>query len=49
MTKALSDAFADTVAEMETKNLGETSTDVKAEELLYALADTVAEVQAQAI
>ena len=44
MTKALIDACGETLAEVETETLGDTSTDVKADGLLHALADTVAEV-----
>ena len=44
MTKALIDASADTLSEVENKALGDTSTNVKAEGLLHTLAATVTEV-----
>ena len=49
MTKALINAFADTLAEVENETLGDTSTNVKAEGLLHTLADTVIEVQAKTL
>ena len=45
MTKALIDSSADTLAEVKTETVGNTSTNVKAEELLHTLADTVTEVK----
>ena len=49
MTKALIDASADTLTEVQTETLGDTSTYVKAEGLLHTLADTVIEVQAKTL
>ena len=46
MTKPLIDASGDTLAEVQTETLGDTSTNMKAEGLLHTLADTVTEVQA---
>ena len=46
MTEVLVDAVADMLAEWEANEQGETLADLKAEALLYALRDTVAEVQA---
>ena len=45
MTKALINAYADTLAEAKTETQGDTSTNVKAEGLLHTLADRVREVQ----
>ena len=45
MTEELVDAVAHKLAEWEVEDLGETLADLKAEALLYALSDTVAEVE----
>ena len=49
MTKALIDASADTLAEVQTETPGDTSTNVKPERLLHTLTDTVTEVQAETL
>ena len=41
--------MSDTLAEVDTETLGDTSTNVKAEELLHTLADTITEVQAETL
>ena len=46
MTEVLVDAVADMLAEWEANQQGDTLAELKAEALLYALGDTVAEVQA---
>ena len=46
MTEVLVDAVAQKLAEWEVEVLGETLAYLKAEALLYALSDTVAEVEA---
>ena len=46
MTEVLVDAVADMLAEWDAHEQGDTLADLKAEALLYALNDTVAEVQA---
>ena len=46
MTKVLVDAVPHKLAESEVEELRETLADLKAEALLYALSDTVAEVEA---
>ena len=38
--------MGDTLEEVETETLGDTSTNVKAEELLHTLADKITEIQA---
>ena len=48
-TKALFDIGANTLAEVEAETLGNTLADVKVEAPLYALADTVAEVEAHTL
>ena len=49
MTKALIDAYADTLAEAKTETQGDTSTNVKDEGLLHTMADRVREVQANTL
>ena len=46
MTEVLVDDVADMLAEWQTQEQGDKLADLKAEALLYALGDTVAEVQA---
>ena len=46
MTEVLVDAVAQKLAEWEVEVQGELLADLKAEALLYALSDTVAEVEA---
>ena len=46
MTEVLVDAVAHKLPEWEVAVLGETLADLKAEALLYALSDTVADVEA---